>query len=107
MRIWDIALSEQSEEDLRDIYEYIAFCLLEPSIAKNQVRRIKNAILKLDQMPERHSAYDKEPWKSRGLRRLNVDNYSVFYLPNDKQDTVVILRIVYSGRDIDVVLSDM
>jgi toxin ParE1/3/4 len=67
--------------NLRGIYEYIAFSLLEPATAKKQTRRIMDAAAKLKQMPLRHQLYQKEPWRSKGLRVLHIDNYLAFYLP--------------------------
>lgn len=52
-------------------------------------------------MPEKYRIYDKEPWKSRGLHILPVDNYVVLYIPDTDTKVVTILRIMYSGRDID------
>ena len=45
--------------------------------------------------------YEKEPWHSRDLRIMPVDNYLVFYIPNHEEQTVKIMRVIYGGRDID------
>ncbi len=52
-------------------------------------------------MPERYRRYEKEPWKSRGLRVLPVDNYVVLYIPDCDKKVVTILRVMYTRRDID------
>ncbi|SHI17573.1 toxin ParE1/3/4 [Sporobacter termitidis DSM 10068] len=96
-----VVYSEQAEKDLREIYEYIALTLLEPDIAKGQARRIMDAVVKLHHMPLRHQLYEKEPWRSKGLRVLPVDNYLVFYLPVEKQKTVAVVRIMYGGRNVE------
>lgn len=96
-----VAYSAEARQDLRDIYQYIAYELLEPEIASGQVDRIMNEISSLDEMPLRHRRYDEEPWYSIGLRVMPVDNYLVFYLPDETNDTVSIVRIMYSGRDIN------
>lgn len=101
MSNWKVLYTEQAERDLREIFEYIAFSLLEPEIAKKQARRIINRIAKLNVMPLRYPLYEKEPWNSKGLRVLPVDNYLAFYLPVESQNAVVIIRIMYGGRDID------
>lgn len=36
MSEWKVVYTEQAERDLRSIFEYIAFSLLEPEVAKNQ-----------------------------------------------------------------------
>lgn len=57
-------------------------------------------------MPERFLRYGKEPWYSRGLRFVEVDNYIVFYIPDIKKQVVTVLRVMYSGRNIEEQLSD-
>lgn len=52
-------------------------------------------------MPERHRLYEREPWKSRGLRVLPIDNYVIFYIPDAVTMIVTIIRIMYAGRDIE------
>lgn len=44
--------------------------------------------------------------KSRGLRFVEVDNYIVFYIPDIKEQVVTVLRVMYSGRNIEEQLSD-
>lgn len=101
MNAWKVAYTEQAENDLRGIYEYIAFSLLELEIAKRQAKRIMEAAAKLNEMPFRYRLYEKEPWHSQGLRVLPIDNYLVFYLPVEDKETVVIIRIMYGGRNIE------
>lgn len=50
---YKIVLTKQADTDLRDIYEYIAFNLLEPETAARQLGRIEKGILSLDEIPER------------------------------------------------------
>ena len=57
-------------------------------------------IRSLGEMPMRHQLYGEEPWRSRGIRFLPIDNYLIFYLPKEPQNTVNIIRIMYGGRDI-------
>lgn len=60
-----------------------------------------DAIESLDQMVLRFRLYEKEPWYSMGLRILTVDNYLVFYLPEESELRVVIIRMMYGGTNID------
>lgn len=52
-------------------------------------------------MPERFMAYEKEPWLTRGLRIMPVDNYLVFYIPDKETKNVTVIRVMYGGRDTD------
>lgn len=101
MMIYEVEVSERAENDLRGIFEYIAFELQSPENASGQLDRLEGQILSLDTMPERYRLYEKEPWKSRGLRVLPVDNYVVFYILDSDKKVVTILRVMYAGRDID------
>lgn len=97
--IYSVKISKQAENDLRSIYEYIAFELQSLQNAQGQIGRLESNILKLKEMPERFSVFEKEPWKSRNLRVMPVDNYLVFYIPDKLTETVNILRVMYGGRD--------
>ena len=98
---YEVELSEQADSELRGIFEYIAFELQSPENASGQLDRLEEQILSLDIMPERYRKYENEPWKSRGLRVLPVDNYVIFYIPDSNKKIVTILRVMYAGRDID------
>lgn len=96
---YKIVYTAESKHDLQSIYLYIANELLVPDTAKGQVQRIMKNIRSLEKMPMRYRLYDDEPWNSMGLRFLPVDNYLVFYLPDETSHTVQIIRIMYGGRD--------
>ena len=98
--IYEVELSEQADSDLRGIFEYISFELQSPENASGQLDRLEEQILSLDTMPERYRKYEKEPWKSRGLRVLPVDNYVVLYIPDSDKKVVTILRVMYAGHAI-------
>lgn len=99
--IYEVEVSEQADSDLREIFEYIAFELQSPENASGQLDRLEEQMLSLYTMPERYRKYEKEPWKSRGLRVLQVDNNVVLYIPDSDKKVVTILRVMYAGWDID------
>ena len=99
--IYEIEVSEQADSDLRGIFEYIAFELQAPENASGQLERLEEQILSLDTIPERYRKYEKEPWETRVIRVLPVDNYVILYIPDSDKKVVTILRVMYAGRDID------
>lgn len=99
--IYEVEISKQAQADLEGIFEYIAFTLLAPENAAGQLDRLEENILKLNQMPLRFREYEAEPWRSRGMRIMPVDNFVVLYIPDDKWHKVTIIRIVYGGKDIE------
>lgn len=101
---YNVVLSNQADEDIRGIYEYIAFDLQSKQNAIGQIDRLEKEILSLDEMSERFSAYKLEPWHSRNLRVMPVDNYLVFYIPDHDKQTVNVIRVMYGGRDVSIQL---
>ena len=68
--------------------------------------RLESGILSLEQYPMRHRLYEKETWKSRGLRVLPVDNYVLLYIPNEEDKVVTVVRVLYGGRNIEKELKE-
>ena len=80
--IYKITTTKQADLDLRGIYEYIAFKLLSVENAKKQLDRLEKSIISLNEFPEKFKLYEQEPWFSKGIRVMPVDNYLVFYVVN-------------------------
>jgi toxin ParE1/3/4 len=99
--IYEVTTTEQADADLRGVYEYIAFELLSPDNAAGQLDRLEEHIIGLENFPEKFRAYGKEPWHSRGLRVMPVDNYLVFYIPDKEAGVVTVIRVMYAGRNVD------
>ena len=60
--------------------------------------------MELKNFPEKHRLYEKALWFERGLRIMPVDNYLVFYIPDKDKAIVTVVRIMYSGRNIETQL---
>lgn len=105
--IYEIKMTPEAKSDLRSIFEYIAFDLQSIQSASGQLNRLEKSIASLDQMPERFRLYEKEPWHSRNLRTMPVDNYVVFYIPDSENKLVTVIRVMYGGRDADRQLNQM
>lgn len=55
----------------------------------------------LEEFPEKFRHYEKEPWHSKGVRVMPVDNYLVFYILDKDAGVVTVIRVMYAGRDVD------
>lgn len=95
-----VRYSTQAKKDLKAIFSYIAYSLEARQTADRQAGRIRDTVRALDFLPERHPVVDWEPWHSRMIRRLSVNNYVVYYRVDPEQSIVKIMRIVYGGRDV-------
>ena len=97
---FEVELTEKADRDLRNIFLYIAVDLSAPENAERQINRLWNAILSLDELPERYRCYEDEPWYSRGMRVLPIDNFVILYIPYLEEKVVRIVTVMYGGRDI-------
>mgnify|MGYP004533440521 CR=1 FL=1 len=99
--IYEVIITDQASADLRGIYEYITFELLSPDNAAGQLDRLEEHILGLEKFPEKYRLYGNEPWHSRGLRVMPVDNYLVFYIPDKDTGIVTVIRVMFEGRNVE------
>lgn len=99
MTEYRVEITEEALADMEALYSYIAYELLAPENAMNQYDRIADAIMDLVHFPERCRIMDAEPGHSKGLRKLLVDHYIVFYLI--RGDSVIVTDVLYSGSDIE------
>ena len=99
MKEYKVEITKEALSDMETIYEYIANKLSAPEYAIGQYSRIANAILKLSNFPEKYRVMKSEPEKHREMRRMVVDNYSVFYII--RGDRVIVTNVLYSASDIE------
>ena len=94
-----IIITPDAIEDLTGLRNYIADVLLAPDTALNYVRTIRREIGSLARMPARHRCVDQEPWHSRGVRKIIVKNFYVYYRIDEATETVYVLNVIYARRD--------
>ena len=87
------------EEDLLEVTAYITNTLQNPSAAHRLVDDIELAIVKRLEMPLSFAPYQSSKIKNHPYYRINVRNFSIFYVVID--NTMEVRRILYSKRNID------
>lgn len=92
-----IDITNDALMDLENIYHYIYSELQSPEAAKKQFNSIVKGIKTLDIFPERIKIFDLEFENFNQIRRLIVDNYSVFFVI--EEDKVIVIRVLYSASD--------
>lgn len=99
MEKYEVQITDEAQADMRDLYQYILLTLQSPENAIGQYNRIAEEILTLSVFPNRYRLVDFEPERSQGLRRMLVDNFSIFYVVREKQ--VIVTDVLYSASDIE------
>lgn len=99
MKRYRILMTEPAADDLQQIVDYIAKELREPVTARRLAGRIKEAVLSLAGMPDRHAQVTDKHLAAQGIRKLPVENYIVFYVVSEMDKTVTVIRILYGRRE--------
>lgn len=99
MKKYNVKVTPYAKEQMMEIREYIAYQLLNPDAARNQIIKIRAEIRKLSQFPERIRTIDEQPWGSQGVRKIVVSNFYVYFWIDEDNDEVHVTAIVYSKRD--------
>lgn len=99
MNTYDIQITEPAENDLHSIAAYISKELLEPKTARKVITRIAESINSLEVMPLRNALATDKRLAYKGIRKIMIDNYIIFYIVTEESKTVTIIRILYSRRD--------
>jgi len=107
MDSYKIIITPDAEEDLVELRNYIADVLLARDTARNYIRTIRKEIGSLSELPTRYKPVDDEPWHSRGVRRIIVNNFFVYYRIDEEHKRVYILNVIYARRDQLRVLEQM
>lgn len=99
MTKYTVDITRPAEFDLSGIYSYIVDTLKEPRTAQRVYTSIKQEILALSTMPERHPIIDEMPFAEYGVRRLLIEGYVAFYTVDKVSRKVNVLRVLYNRRE--------
>lgn len=97
---YKIKITPRAIRELDSIYEYIANEKLAPENAKEQVDRIKKAILNLDTFPQSHQERYEGRYAGKGYRQLLIDNYIAIFRIDEVGKMVYVITIQYQGRNL-------
>ena len=100
-------LTGKAEADLDNILSYVSLQLSNPQAAAVFLEKLQDAISEACSFPESGSPVDNEFLPSEAIRKKQVGNYIVYYFPDEKTETVYILRILYGRRNLDEILREM
>jgi toxin ParE1/3/4 len=87
-----------AEDDLEQIFEYISGELSAPQAAQNLMGDLERGIMGLRDFPYRGSLVLDGLLKSKGYRKLVIHRYLVFYLIDEDEKQVAIMRVLYGPR---------
>lgn len=94
---YSVEVTLQASEQMREIAVYVAKELMNRDAALGLLDAFENALLSLEEFPERVALTPEEPWRSEGVHQLVVENFNIYFWIDDK--TVRVTAVVYQKRD--------
>ncbi|MCR4961513.1 MAG: type II toxin-antitoxin system RelE/ParE family toxin [Lachnospiraceae bacterium] len=104
---YEYVLTEIAENDIDEIFGYIAIELANPDAASDFADKLEKELAKLCKSPKNGRPVENEFLKRDDVRRILVGNYIVYYIIDDDKDLIVVLRVVYNRRDQGQILKDV
>ena len=98
-KTYSVKITPQAELQLSEITNFLVNELKEPIIAERLLTRIERSVLSLSAFPYRTKLFDKEPWRSAGVRLMPISNFIIYLWIDEENGIVHVIAVVYSRRD--------
>lgn len=84
-----VKITSQAEEQIQEIIHYITYDLKAPDAAFHLLVALEDSFTSLAHFPQRVALIDEEPWRTRGIHRLPVKNFLVYFWINEGNMRVI------------------
>ena len=95
MHNYKVITLPMAEDDIQDQTDYIAFDLKSPETAINMARGFRKTINNLSIFPQSHEFDEDEELEKLGIRKTYYKNYKIYFLIDEPEKTVYILRVFH------------
>ena len=72
MNEYEVRVTRQALEQIKEIVHYISNDLMAPDAAHNLLDKMKAEITKLSSFPKKLDLIDEEPWRTEGVRKVVI-----------------------------------
>ncbi len=94
-----VKTTSQAEEQIREIVHYITFELKAPEAAFHLLDTFEDVFISLAHFPQRVALVAEEPWHTKGIHRLPVKNFLVYFWIDEGNMKVQITAVIYGKCD--------
>lgn len=77
MNEYEVRVTRQALEQIKEIVHYISNDLMAPDAAHNLLDKMKAEITKLSSFPKKHDLIDEEPWRTEGVRKVVIPSITI------------------------------
>ena len=99
MNEYRIDITPEAQANINEIIQYIRVALKAPKSAASLLKKLKEGIASLAAFPARVAPMEEEFGQRLGIRKLPVKKYLIYFRIDEDTHRVLILAVVYGGRD--------
>lgn len=99
MQLYTIEMTDLAKMDLENLGDYIAFELFNPMAAGRIVQGIRMRVNELRKFPMKYKLDEDLILAELGVHRTNFENYEIFYIIDEVNFIVYVIRILHSLTD--------
>ena len=96
---YKIRTIKSAQNEIREIYRYIANDLQNPAAAVKRITLIDKKIQSLKESPDRFPLVQDGYLASKGFRMIIAKNHLIFFVIREEIRTVSVMRVLYARRD--------
>lgn len=98
-KTYTVKITSQAEEQIQEIIHYITNDLKAPDAALHLLDALEDSFTSLTHFPQRVVLVDEEPWHTKGIHRLPIKNFLVYFWIDEDNVRVQIIAVIYEKRD--------
>ena len=97
--IYNVKITSQAEDQIQEIINYITHELKAPEAALLLLDTLEDSFIFLAHFPQRVALVEEKPWHTKGIHRLPVKNFLVYFWIDEENMNVHITAVIYGKRD--------
>ena len=91
---YKVIIEKYAKEDIISIFNYISNTLLNRAAAVSFIQKIENKFAAISFFPKSAPFINNEYIDNKNIRKLCIDNYIAFYLVDEANKIVRIIRVI-------------
>ncbi|WP_026652367.1 type II toxin-antitoxin system RelE/ParE family toxin [Butyrivibrio proteoclasticus] len=104
---YDFVLTLAAETDIDEAITYISEFLDNPDAASNLADELESQLEEICKNPKTGRIIENEFLRRNDVRRFLVKNYIAYYIIDEDNKTIVVLRFVYGKCDQDPIVKGL
>ena len=96
---YKVEFTNESVEEIKDIYEYISKNLIAKNAAQELMKKIRKSIMNLERLPKIYMKVRTKEKGRREFRRIVINNYIVLYTVDEDKRIIYISHMYYGRKD--------